>query len=610
MRVVAHDDALIKDLYTNAVLWSPRRNLRIDPTRSHDYRESIAAPQQCPDFPWALHLTDTDHRYRLLAFDFDTSKYGLEIACADADELSTQLTELGVQHLRTTSGPTGGQHIWLQLSDAAEPAEVKELARALAQHYLTLDISPLCNSVTGAVRGPGAPHREGGRSLPYQSGRDLIRTLDAMRTGAPVDVIGWLLARHPHTSSLTGAGARLTPIRIIDSVDGPHLDSPRRPLSTRTKLLMSTPPAKDCDRSAVAYSILLGLARTGHTLKDAENAVAIAPGLVRLREDREHGHTFTLAKQWGRALTAAATFAPSAPPGPDALDAELDAIEACLYEHSATFARPGGPSDERILHALVHLARTARTRILDIDRRRLGQLTGLDGSTISRRLHALTGQQWVRQVHSGSGTRGATWKLNTPPDRYLCTAAPQGEHAPAIPASHTLLTHHTHDLWTPHPGLGAAYARIHYQLHRGIHEAETLAKRTGYSLRTIRTALATFDKYDLLPARRRHSSAGEQQLHTAARRLAVVGTLAARALRHVTDRELWAWWNDELTWRKRKDKKRGIRRHETGTIALPIESTPRTRYGRFPTVGGRADYAAARRTVLVHTANRPQLAVA
>lgn len=584
------DDTLYRRLIGE---WSPRRTLRLDDAGTHEYRQSTSASQTVPTCPWALYLADSDHQYRLLAFDFDTAKHGPGAAKADADTLSAQLTELGAHHLRTTSGPTGGQHIWLRLTAGADPDSVRSMARALVGYYPTLDIAPLCNPATGVVRGPGSPHRSGGQSVPYQQGIALHRTLDDMRAGTTPEIVEWLLARHPHTPTAT---TRRTPIRIVDTADGPRLDRPRRGLSPRTKSILNTPIGTGTDRSTVAFSILLGMARAGHTLKDADAAVTTAPGLARLREDREAGRSDTLAKQWDKALTAAAAFAPVTDLLPTQVDAELDAIENCLHANAAEFARPGGPSDERILHALVHLARTARTRTLDIDCRRLAQLTGLDASTISRRLRALTAQEWVTPVQPGVGAQAATWTLNQPPARYLCTAATQVEHAPAA----ALLTHHAHDLWTPNPGLGAAYARIHLALLTGTNTIEGLAQATGYAFRTVRTALAVFKTHSLLPTTRGTDQIRRGQLHTAAQRLGVAGSLAVRAIRHTTERTLWAWWSEEMAWRTRTGPKRGPRRRALGAIPLPIQVGPRATHGRFPTTGGRADYRRARATVVAH----------
>ncbi|OOL33444.1 hypothetical protein GQ85_01495, partial [Rhodococcus rhodochrous] len=124
--------------------WSPRARVRIDPDRTHTYATTMAVPSQPPGFPWAIYLADANHRYRLLAFDLDSGRHGPDAACTDADRLAAHLAELGVPHLRTRSGPTGGQHIWLRLAaPGAAPDDVRRLAHALRQHYPSLDTAPL-----------------------------------------------------------------------------------------------------------------------------------------------------------------------------------------------------------------------------------------------------------------------------------------------------------------------------------------------------------------------------------------------------------------------------------------------------------------------------------
>ncbi len=50
--------------------------MRVDPSRTHDYGATMVVPQQAPDYPWAVYLADRDLRFRLLAFDFDSSRLG------------------------------------------------------------------------------------------------------------------------------------------------------------------------------------------------------------------------------------------------------------------------------------------------------------------------------------------------------------------------------------------------------------------------------------------------------------------------------------------------------------------------------------------------------
>ncbi|WP_308821650.1 winged helix-turn-helix domain-containing protein [Rhodococcus opacus] len=401
-------------------------------------------------------------------------------------------------------------------------------------------------------------------------------------------------------------------MRISDLTTNPHLDRPRRPLSAATQELLDTAPGKRADRSAIAHSIFLGMACAGHTLNDARTATESAPGLIRLREDRDHGRD-DVARQWDRALQRAATFSylPEGNHPQEPIDQDLDSIERALTIHAARFAQSGGESDERILHALITFARTARTRTLDIDCRRLAQRAGLAASTISRRLRVLAQTGWVTQTDAAAGTRAASWTLNLPPKGWEDTAATQGNPPPALAPGSTLLTHHTHDLWSPRPGLGAAAARIHWALLGGAQTPQKIAGATGYSLKTVEKKLERLSRLHLVGPGQRSEESVNGQLHTAAKELGVASVSAGRRVRHIIDRELYAWWNDEQAWRRRKGKKRGPKRDAgmATTLALPIDGTARIKYGRFPTKpGGRADYRTARDTVRGYLAPANQVA--
>ncbi|MEE2061766.1 hypothetical protein [Rhodococcus artemisiae] len=569
-------------------------------------------PTTAPKVPWAIHLTAADHRFRLLAFDFDSGPHGADVAAGDAHRLCTVLDELGVAHLHTASGPAGGQHVWIRLADPGASADnVRTLAHALRQHYPSLDTSPLTNPATGAVRPPGAPHRNGGYSLPHLLGTALSNTLKRMSSGAPNDVVEWLLARHPH-AELSKHHDHPRTVRIIEDQAGPHLDRPRRPLSNRTQALLGTTPTPGTDRSALAHSILLGMAKAGHSLLDVETAVASAPGLVRLRDDHDRGRDDT-TRQWQRALDVAARFAPASADERAPVDDELDHVETAVMADPTRWARPGGASDERILHALIVLARTARTRTLDVDVRRLAEAAAVAASTVSRRLRVLMGEGWVTRVNEGSGTRASTWELN-----LASIAATQGEPAPGSGTgiSRPLLAHHTHDVWASRTGLGSAAARIHWEAlkfgkskfsaRRGKNMISVVSEATGYATATVARTLDKFRDLHLLPVSSAITSI--EPMDRIALSLGVAGTAAARASRHLIDRELHRWWTEELEWRSRRGKKRGVRATPPGALALPITAPARARYGRFPTGDdGRADYRTARDVVGTSLGNVPSL---
>lgn len=69
--------------------------------------------------PWAVHLTDAGGAFRLLCADLD-AKVSPQAAAADSARLACLLDELGLSYVVASSGPTGGRHVWLGLSEAVD----------------------------------------------------------------------------------------------------------------------------------------------------------------------------------------------------------------------------------------------------------------------------------------------------------------------------------------------------------------------------------------------------------------------------------------------------------------------------------------------------------
>lgn len=204
-----------------------------------------------PTSPWALPLADRDG-FRLLAFDLD-AKPDAAAAAADAHRLVEVLSSVGIAHLVCASGPAGGRHLWVGLSESVSPVLVERLARVLRQFAPTLDLSPLANPATGCVRPPGAPHRHGGTSRvlsgdlsvlqqPSTSAADLQRLVLAAtaRLGGmpPADgrVSGARVAEATRERPAAGAAkgretAAGAPRRIaLDATGHIYLPGPPRPL--------------------------------------------------------------------------------------------------------------------------------------------------------------------------------------------------------------------------------------------------------------------------------------------------------------------------------------------------------------------------------------------
>ena len=140
------------------VRWiAPRRVVRVDPDSSHSY--ALISPMDAgePQAPYALHLTDLDHRFQFLVFDLDVSCGGQASVWRDADAITTLLAEHGLDHFVSRSGPGGGIHVWAPVSGehGLDPVEVTRLARAAERRPPTL--TPRYSPAIGVSPAPHSP---------------------------------------------------------------------------------------------------------------------------------------------------------------------------------------------------------------------------------------------------------------------------------------------------------------------------------------------------------------------------------------------------------------------------------------------------------------------
>lgn len=160
--------------------------------------------------------------------------------------------------------------------------------------------------------------------------------------------------------------------------------------------------------------------------------------------------------------------------------------------------------------------------------------------------------------------------------------------------------------------LGHHTARVYQLLTTTPVDVVDLAIRTGYSPVPLRRFLdrlaghrqARTDRTGRWLLLGRSHSTGTR-LDRAARTLGVDGVLADRAGRYRIEREAWAWWIDELTWRGLSAAQKR-RTPGAGQTVLPIaghDTLTRHHRGPHPRTGnGRADFAATRR----HLTELPQ----
>ena len=611
------------NVWDELVCWiSPRRTVRVDPDGTHTYaRTRGVADGEPQDMPYALHLTTAQHRYAHVVFDLDTSRDGLAQVWRDADTLTGALAEAELGHVVSRSGPGGGIHIWVPVSEeeGLEPVDVATLARAVARHLPSLDTGALTNPSTGAVRPPGAPHRAGGRAELIHPGapEDALSVFDtpgntrdrfqdlAEAFGAAAD------EDEPEDTGTGGVEARIDREAV-------RLRGRRQMLPDMVRHLLDTAP--EADTSAHLARILPRLALARWSLADVRALVAAepaAPGLEHLRTrrfDRGRRHRkdadrdAVLTRQW----TKAVEFAAGASPAWDRTERDLTGLRTlaeqildAVAEHQ-WWSSQAGQADARTLLAVLHVALRSGQEEVDVDVRRVALAAGLGKSTAARALTRLCSDGRLAQTAAAEGTHAARYRLACPTEwpghNTHNQGGTQGIPPRADPSQETSLPtredllhrvaqrleNASHDVWAEHSpthprGLGrhveATYAALTEQsTHLDAVNLDALGDRTGYTVATTARHLRILTDHGLIdPVTLRPTTPVETALDAAAEALGTTGTRAAREARYEAERQMWAAWQDELARMR-------------APVALRPRRARRERYARTRT--GRPDHAA------------------
>ncbi|MBW8767839.1 MAG: ArsR family transcriptional regulator, partial [Geodermatophilales bacterium] len=347
-----------------------------------------------------------------------------------------------------------------------------------------------------------------------------------------------------------------------------------------------------------------------------------------------------LRRQWQKALAHVQDAGPGADPTFSArcapLVAAVTAGQARAGAARGRWARPGGPSDARVLAALALLTLQAVRPEVEADIRRLGELAGVCRETARRALGRLAAEGWIAQTAAAAGIHAARWRLNAPSTADSTPPAGTGV-SQAVPRPHPTQTHPdpdpdpdpdpvlqrqawlhalhrrlhqlAHDLWTP-TGLGQHAARLHAALTDAPQSPRQLAEHTGYRCSAVEHHLERLHDIGLArPDDRgwRRGPLTDTHRGDLADRLGVAGILTRRRQRHRAERKAWAWWGEELTWMRAPRPHPDLPHPAASLRSLP-GPTHRRRYGRHPRrPNRRADFAAALTTL---TAAAPHTATA
>lgn len=602
---------------------------------SNAYVGAAAIAGDRPDGPWAMYLAD--HRgYLFVCFDLDAGKGN---AAHDAGRLSLWLDELNIEHLVAVSGPAGGRHVWIALDEATDPALIRELADLAGSLLPSLDKSPLSNPATGCVRPPGAPHRRGGASTVARGSAATLR-----RASTTVDQLALL------RELLVDVGGEISaaPVSIIRGMDRdagghPYLVGQRREPSARIRAMLTDEPA--ADTSTTQAAVLAGLARARWRYDDVAALLEHSPALEHARSRPSAGGRAAVAPQlarrrlaadWQRAVYyVAANRAAGDSQDEDFQERAIAVTRAVRAAEARAEAMPGRwgldglsrparagrgrYSHRAVLRAVcLYLVQAARP-VVEVDVRRLARDTGYGREACRLALIALstpdgdpqdTEGAWLVRVDEAEGVHGATYRLS----KRFSTASEDSQWSQAAmrPAPTAgsdartwwlneltrALETTNHDTFAAPHSLGRTAGRVYAALSPDVSRTPVqLSAASGIPAHQVRRSLRRLSWYHLTertPDGWRRPDVDERP--TAARLLEVDGYLEQRAARYDVERGTWAWWQAELNWMRRRNKRRRGRRAPTEVALFPQNDRPEyPAYPRSP--DRRADHTAARTLV-------------
>lgn len=577
-----------------------------------------------PESTWAMMLADDDGLYRFLCFDLDAKNGRADV---DARTLAIWLHDLGIPYVITESGPTGGRHVWIALDEGASSELVHQIGAFAKRMLPTLDLSQFNNVRTGAVRPPGAPHRDGGHSRIIEGhiGTLLHPTVDAS------DV-----ARlHAHLAELVTQLPQPLESKRVRFVE---LDDAQRPtiLSRGTRVPRLRPAPENGDASAIMASAIARYAHAGVPFEEVAAIAPTSPAFIHAFTERTPSGKRAprpaqraqriLERQWRRvtrwvdqtpeAFTAAdPDFAPRAlaiAQLVDALQKRADASPGRWARYGAGKAQSAGTgryTDRLVLDALSYLALQAVKDTVEASARTLSAVCGVGRETARTALHRLQEDGWVTLVDSAEGPNASKWRLRDlstegmDVNRSQVFPPPHPEAGPALRNLHlenlgTKLSLQRHDAFAAPHSLGRTTGRVYAALRDDeLLDLTEISLSTFLPARTIRSSLRQLHRYSLLEQTEGLWQRSPDNRDRAAEAIGVAGYLADREHRYSAEREAWAWWQSELEHRRARGRRRR-KRHFTQlglvTVAgaapdFPIH--PRRR-------DGRADFAAARHAVL------------
>jgi hypothetical protein len=445
-----------------------------DGGRTYPHRHEDALAARNPGQPVTVPVYDAaTGTGRLLAADFDTSRAAgqadpARAVAADAADFAALVARLGGRSITDVS-PSGGRHVLVLFAAALPWRELRDLTRALALRYRTLDRTPMAG-LGGQIRPPGARHKSAGWQV-------LTMPLDAA-TAAVAQPCGpsvWQgllqeLAAELATAEPVAEPGDVPPGAAIDDDGAPWL--PRRggrvPLNAGPAAIARTgrwPRGRYPGRSEARMAVITSAAACGWRLAEVRAEVAagrwagLATLYARPRERRRMARL--LPFEWRRAIALLAgeenprtrhtSDITHAPPGKGVdvvkldLEAEYGRIRMWVTAADCAIADPhrragwGGQAIavRLVLAAVGQAAMVAGSTVIEFGVRNLALQAGISYRTAARVLQVLREEpDPLLDVVSRHRLRRADRYELRIPDAYAASARWRRRRAGRIEAIH------------------------------------------------------------------------------------------------------------------------------------------------------------------------------
>lgn len=504
---------------------------------------------------------------RLIAGDFDTGRAraaGADdpagLVAAEAAGFAALITRLGGRCITDVS-PSGGRHVLVLFAGSLPWRELRDVARALADRYVSFDPAPMAGP-GGQIRPPGSRHRTGGWQM-LTMGLDEAVTAVRRPCGPQVwaGLLAELAAELAAAEPVTEPGDA-PPGAVVDDDGAPWL--PRRggrvPLAAELAAIACTgtwPRRRYAGRSEARMAVITAAAAAGWRLAEvrAELAAGRWAGLAELyaRPGEPRRMARLLPAEWRKSVTRLAgeenprpwhtSDIHSRPPGrggPPAkndLDAEFGLIRMwvtvadCAAADTDRVAGWGGQAItvRLVLAALGQAAMVAGSAVIEFGVRNLALHAGVSYRTAARALKLLREENdpLVDLVSVHRLKRADRYQLRIP-DAYAAAARWRRRRAGRIEAIHPVFA-----------VLGGTAALVYTALSSGEVRAAEVARTARLSESATAAALRVLGEHGLAEHGLRGWRRGPATLAAAADACGATRRHKERQAAYAADRAAW-----------------------------------------------------------------------